>query len=111
MGDTTNPSFRSIGEPLDVDDEVLDRINASIGVPVMNRSRPPEPALPEIAVRPEKLTIEVPQYLMDALRQAAVMDRTTVRHTVMLALRKAGFEIADVDMVPDGRRSRPGRRA
>lgn len=107
MSNQTTPPFRQIGEPLDVDDETLDRINASIGVPVMNRTKAAEAsALPASAARPEKLTIEVPDYLMDALRRAAVDGRTTVRHRVMQALRADGFEIADADMVPDGRRSR-----
>ncbi len=111
MAEQTNPIFRSIGEPLDVADEELDRFNATMGVPVMSRPRDADALQPGGPVaRPEKLTIEVPGYLMDALRRDAVAGRTTVRHKVMLALRAAGFEIADADMIPDGRRSRTGRR-
>jgi hypothetical protein len=54
----------------------------------------------------EKLTIELPTYLADALRREAVAHRTTARHLVMKALRKDGFEIDDTDLVPDGRRAR-----
>lgn len=54
----------------------------------------------------EKLTIELPRYLADALRRAAVEQRTTARHLVMLALKKDGFEVQDSDLVPDGRRAR-----
>ncbi len=58
----------------------------------------------------EKLTIEVPWYLADAVRRAALDKRTTVRHLVMLALKKDGFQIAAGDLVADGRRTRPKAR-
>ena len=58
----------------------------------------------------EKLTIEVPWYLADAVKRAALDKRTTVRHLVMLALKKDGFQIAAADLVADGRRTRPKTR-
>lgn len=128
MSDKPLPSFRSIGSPLDVDDAALDRVNAKLGVPTLTRSEPasvPRPrlnrakhadeaALPEasrMAVAPartasEKLTIEIPDYLGQAIRRAAVADRKTARHVVMEALKAAGFTVEDVDLVPDGRRRR-----
>jgi hypothetical protein len=53
-----------------------------------------------------KLTLEVPEYLVDALKQDALDHRTTVRHVVMLALQKAGFAIHPADLIPDARRTR-----
>ena len=72
-----------------------------------SKLRPPAPAK-SAPVRPplEKLTIELPSYLMDALRRSALDERTTVRHVVMLALQKKGFKVEKSDLVPDGRRQR-----
>ena len=119
MSDKPLPSFRSIAAPLDVDDAALDRVNARLGVPTMTRPAAPEPTSPPAAVPPaalapplasrpatEKLTIEIPGYLGDAIRQAAVADRKTARHVVMEALKRAGFVVEDADLVPDGRRNR-----
>ncbi|MGE4129905.1 MAG: hypothetical protein AB7E80_17225, partial [Hyphomicrobiaceae bacterium] len=96
--------------PLDVDDSELDRINATLGVPTMTRPPREQPAAVPLAAPlaaiQEKLTIEVPEYLMTAVRRAALDQRSSIRHVVMQALRQDGFEIAESDMVPDGRRSR-----
>ena len=106
--------FRPIALPLDVDDAALDRVNAQLGVPTLTKPAATpvtsKRALPETAAIPdralEKLTIELPRYLADALRRAAVERRTTARHLVMLALRSDGFAVEDQDLVPDGRRAR-----
>lgn len=116
MSDKSIPSFRSIAAPLDVDDAALDRINERLGVPTL--SKPPasqksseaadtdseEMAGARAAM--EKLTIEMPAYLVDAMKRVALDRRTTVRHVVLAAIRASGFEIADADMVTDGRRTR-----
>jgi hypothetical protein len=54
----------------------------------------------------EKLSIELPGYLTDAMRRQAAEQRTSVRHIVMRGLAALGFEIASGDLVPDGRRLR-----
>ena len=109
-------AFRSIAEPLDVDDAALDRLNGELGVPTLthpvanarrSKSREALPAKAAPVRSPlEKLTIELPSYLMDALRRSALDERTTVRHVVMLALQKKGFRVEKSDLVPDGRRQR-----
>jgi hypothetical protein len=114
MTDKPN-KFRPIAVPLDVDDAALDRVNSQLGVPTLtkpavNAAAAPRP-IEDVPVVPgraplEKLTIELPRYLADALRRAAVEQRTTARHLVMLALRKNGFEVQETDLVPDGRRAR-----
>jgi hypothetical protein len=121
------PSFRPIGAPLDVDDAALDRVGDKLGVPTLvkpaparasqaalRREAPPaeSPARDAAPVRAalEKLTIELPTYLTDAMKREALDKRTTVRHVVMLALQANGFEIAAADLVPDARRTRPKRR-
>jgi hypothetical protein len=107
--------FRPIAVPLDVDDAALDRVNTQLGVPTLTKPAVNAVAVPrgvsDVSAMPErasieKLTIELPRYLADALRRAAVEQRTTARHLVMLALRKNGFEVQDSDLVPDGRRAR-----
>lgn len=119
MSDKSFPSFRSIAAPLDVDDAALDRLNTQLGVPTLTKpvanekpqpktkSAPPPPvAADEERAALEKLTIEVPSYLADAMKRQALDRRMSVRHVVMLALKKAGFEIAACDLIPDGRRTR-----
>lgn len=54
----------------------------------------------------EKLTIELPGYLTDALKHDALKRRTTARHVVMLGLQALGFQIKPEDLVPDARRTR-----
>ena len=119
MSEKSLPSFRSIAAPLDVDDAALDRINTQLGVPTLTKpvanakpERKPKPASPaptaveDVRAALEKLTIEVPSYLADAMKREALDKRMSVRHVVMLALKKSGFEIAACDLVPDGRRTR-----
>lgn len=127
MSDKPLPSFKSIAAPLDVDDAALDRVNAKLGVPTLTRSEAPPPeksqlllykpekevaiadaarTAPPTRAASEKLTIEIPGYLGDAIRQAAVTDRKTARHVVMVALKRAGFRVDDADLIPDGRRNR-----
>jgi hypothetical protein len=112
--------FRPIAVPLDVDDAALDRVNSQLGVPILTKPAANAVAaprvVPDVAAQPEraaleKLTIELPRYLADALRRAAVEQRTTARHLVMLALRKDGFEVQEADLVPDGRRARAKARS
>lgn len=104
MSERTLPSFRSIAEPLDVDDTALARVSDGLGVPTL--TRPEASKSVELRTPLEKLTIEVPGYLADAVRRAALDRRSTVRHVVLAALRADGFEIAEVDMIADGRRTR-----
>lgn len=107
--------FRPIAAPLDVDDAALDRVNSRLGVPTLIKPSPKTPTAASVPqefpimsnrATPEKLTIELPRYLADALRRMAVERRTTARHLVMLALKKDGFDVEDADLVPDGRRAR-----
>ncbi|NBU58704.1 MAG: hypothetical protein EBS23_02785 [Betaproteobacteria bacterium] len=113
MSESSTPVFRSIGDPLDVDDKALDRLAGMMGVPSLVRGKPVQTSAGENGEegrrQTEKLTIVIPAYLMDALRQAAAAERTTVRHLVMSALRAHGYEIAETDMTSDGRRTRHTR--
>jgi hypothetical protein len=124
------PSFRDIAPPLDVDDGALAKLADQMGVPTLvkppakpaaHRSEAPQDALrpeplPSPAPRPadaaaaripasdrralEKLTVELPGYLMDAIKQDALNRHTTARHVVLLALQSAGFRVEPADLVP-----------
>jgi hypothetical protein len=52
----------------------------------------------------EKLSVELPGYLTDAMHRQAAEDRTSVRYIVMRGLAALGFGIAPGDLVPDARR-------
>ena len=53
-----------------------------------------------------RINFEAPGYLSTALKIHAARERTSVRHVILKALKDAGFEISDSDMVEDGRRLR-----
>lgn len=113
----SKPTFRPIA-PLDVDDQALDAINDRLGVPKMVRTgvtttiTPAAPKPAPSALSPhEKLTVELPVYLMDAMKLDSAKQRVSVRHIVMRALQNAGYTIEDRDMVPDARRSSSKARA
>lgn len=113
MSETSFPAFRPIAAPLDVDDAALDRVNSSLGVPTLTKpvaNKKQSAAVAAVAhdVRTplEKLTVEIPSYVMDAVKRVALDRRTTVRHVILSALKAEGFEVADADLVPDGRRRR-----
>ena len=116
------PNFRPIA-PLDADDSELDRVNDRLNVPTMVRSpaKAPETAsrhddrvtasrhddrvtASRHAVTPprrqQKLTVRVPEYLVDALKRDALDQKTSVRHLVLLALQKTGYKVDAADMLP-----------
>ena len=104
------PQFRPIQQPLAVPDAALDRLNDRMGVPTM--SRPDITQAPRSVPKPspqaraqEKLSVELPTYLMDAMKQEALTRKVSVRHLVMIALKGLGLEIDPTDLVPDARRS------
>ena len=100
----TKPNFRPIA-PLDVDDDALERVNDRLRVPTM--VRPPAKAV-ETASRPavtpprrqKKLTMRVPDYLVDTLKRDALDQKTSVRCLTLLALQKAGYTIDAADLLP-----------
>jgi hypothetical protein len=53
----------------------------------------------------EKITVELPSYLADALRREGAASRITIRTLVMMGLQSLGFEVQQQDLIPDGRRT------
>jgi hypothetical protein len=134
----TRPAFRSIPAPLTVDDDALERINQTLGVPALvapAAEPPPKPhesaqdapkpvpasspppnaaaapagkkAAPAAAALPapiERLHVELPGYVTDAMRIEAAKKRTSMRHIVLRGLAAIGFAIDPADLAPDGRR-------
>ena len=106
----TKPNFRPIQQPLAVPDAALERLNDRMGVPTMSRpdilqTPKANPRAPTPARTLEKLSVELPTYLMDAMKQEALSRKVSVRHLVMIALKGQGLAIDPEDLVPDARRT------
>jgi hypothetical protein len=54
----------------------------------------------------EKLTVELPAYLMQAMRRDVAEKRLTQRYIVLQGLHAIGYAIEPGDLVPDHRRPR-----
>lgn len=103
---TDSPTrFRPITSPLDVDDAALEAVNVRLGVPTLTKPVA-NPEAAQVRSPLEKLTIEIPIYLSDAIKREALDRRTTARHVVMTALKAQGFDVQEADLVADGRRAR-----
>jgi hypothetical protein len=135
---TQRPAFRSIPAPLTVDDDALEQINRTLGVPALvkpaadplpepqgfvqdapkpspspsptpkatapSRTKKPTPAADDLPAPIERLHVELPGYVTDALRLEAATKRTSMRHIVLRGLAAIGFAINPADLAPDGRR-------
>lgn len=109
----SKPNFRPIA-PLDVDDQALESVNDRLGVPTMIRpqaraaettsGRDGQTPSSRRAVMPprrqQKLTVRVPEYLVDALKRDALDQKTSVRHLVLLAMQKSGYKVEAADLLP-----------
>lgn len=69
-----------------------------------------EPIIPPARSPVRKFTVELPDYVIDAVLTRALQSkpRTTSRYVVLEALRSIGIDVKDEDMVLDGRRTTPG---
>lgn len=65
----------------------------------------PEPT-PEEITGIGRLTMRIPNRVLDQLSQRAHKNRTTIRFVVMQALKNDNFDISDEDLVKDGRREK-----
>lgn len=53
-----------------------------------------------------RMAIDLPVYLISAIRKQAAEDETTIRYVITRALRKDGFTVEAQDLIEDGRRER-----
>lgn len=96
-------------------DADLDAFVARKGVPALNHAAP-APAVtvqassPLALVKPaavlRRVTLDLPEYVVDQLHDSARSSRCTTRHVIMTALKATGVTINDDDMISDGRRIR-----
>lgn len=79
--------------------------SASAGLVKVVRSEPPprapEPGGRKLRSEEPNLTVRLPEYVQQAVRLRAVVDKTTVRLVILRALQQAGFEIRAEDMTDD----------
>lgn len=68
------------------------------------RGAAPAPATPKTPVR--KFTVELPDYVIDAIQQRTIQSKPkrTARYVILEALRAIGIQVAEADMILDGRR-------
>lgn len=118
----------------DIDDDALENLARDKGVgalvkPVANRAGegPPtvvastpvpatqQPAdatehgaasVPTPRSRMKAVNLELPDYAWTELKIRAAKEQVSVRHIIMTALKQHGIEIAESDMIEDGRRLR-----
>ena len=62
------------------------------------------PAADALPAPIERLHVELPGYVTDAMRMEAATKRTSMRHIVLRGLAAIGFQIDSADLAPDGRR-------
>lgn len=93
--DAVEVSSRQIGE----------KWGATTQLPTPVVSEPQEPTAPLISVR-----FDCPDYLDRAVSVAAAEQNVTKTYLILKALRVAGYEMKDVDLVVDRRKQR-GKRA
>ena len=127
------PLFRSIGEPLNVSDDALNKVVDKLGVPSLVKpdaspahvskavpiapSSPTRSEIQELAqahlpasetapVLLERISVDLPTYLGKAMRMRVAEEGTTMRFLVMQGLQAIGFPIEPRDFVSDGRSTR-----
>jgi hypothetical protein len=57
----------------------------------------------------KRVSLDLPEYVVDQLRERALKQKTTVRNVLMKAIRSNGIRIQDDDMIEDGRKPRKSK--
>ena len=110
---STSRGFKPLAS-IAASDADLDAFVARKGVPALNHavSAPavavpvPSPLVLEKQAVLRRVTLDLPEYVVDQLHDRARSARCTTRHVVMSALKSTGVTINDDDMISDGRRLR-----
>ncbi|HRK69011.1 MAG TPA: hypothetical protein PKY73_15765 [Hyphomonas sp.] len=108
--------------PIEVDDNALERLAQKKGVPEIvkpaaDERRNPAPRVEQQAPAMKRtnpsqrspyrsLSIELPEYVWKDIKLRAVHRNTSLRHVILSGLVLLGVEIAEADMIEDGRRLR-----
>ena len=120
----------------DIDDSAIERMALAKGVPqlsqtVANRSQAmaamsepsragqgaqivpaaePEVETPTPRARISYVKAGIPDYALLELKTRAMHEKVSLNHIILSALKTAGFDIHDRDLIEDGRRLRGSRR-
>lgn len=104
--------FKPLAAPV-ITDADLDAFASRRGVPTLHSPAQPLPShdaskdqsrSPVQATR--RVTLDLPEYVVDQLHDRARAGRCTTRHVIMSALITDGVTINQDDMISDGRRRR-----
>lgn len=110
---TTVRDFKPLAA-ISATDADLEAFAARKGVPTLSSAAPAAQATPTVvsiaapkmAQVVRRVTLDLPEYVVDQLHDRARGNRCTTRHIIMTALKTAGVTINDDDMISDGRRLR-----
>jgi hypothetical protein len=99
---------RPAAQQISVEAPVGQGAQATVSAPAKPRVAKPSVSAATATPRSEMKTVnlELPAYVWTDLKIRAAHKQTSVRHIVMAALKAHGVEIAEVDMIEDGRRLR-----
>lgn len=103
----TNPLAELAGESAEIGVATVlapRRTRAATHVPSDMPHMPATEVTTKTRMRP--LNVDIPDYLWLELKIRSAQKNVCVRNLVLSALKRAGFSIADADMVEDGRRLR-----
>ncbi|MEM7620022.1 MAG: hypothetical protein AAF228_06105 [Pseudomonadota bacterium] len=104
--------FRSIGEPLDVSNDDLDKAIEEMGVPSvvtpkkkMSQKKKTEAIANSVIDDPDvAFQVKIPKSVRKQIRNRAVDEDTSARHLILLGLQSIGFDVSE-DALRDRRRS------
>jgi hypothetical protein len=90
------------------EDHLLEELAAKKGISRLQSPPGPEPTPPQPTPRPriKSMNLELPDYVMRALKEMALRDDCSVRHIIMRSLAREGIPVQPADMIADGRRLR-----
>lgn len=116
-----DPSVPSVDSGHDeVNNEISDDVSAdiasidpsdasSVQPSELSSRRSQRLAVPTPFSKMKRLSLDLPEYVVDQLRERALKQKTTVRNVLMKAIRSNGIRIQDDDMIEDGRRPRKAK--
>jgi hypothetical protein len=117
--------FQPIRRPERDEENLLEELAARKGVGRLQQNpgtvrpaQPPEPSSqprpapegPTPRTRMKTMNLELPDYVMQQLKELALREECSVRHLIMRSLAGQGIRVREADLIADGRRLR-GRRA
>ena len=100
----SKPDFKSIS-PFKVPTEAVDDYATRRNIPTTVFPQAVPEAQPASATKLVKLSVDVPDYVMKRIKQRAPDEDRSHRCLVLRALRQYGIDVAEEDLIDDGRRN------